>query len=398
MCGLISVISKNANGLTKEQTNAFNDLLYLDALRGMDSTGVFMVDNQGNLELAKEASSGPIFRETKEYKDLLGRSFMRGSALVGHNRAATKGIVNDENAHPFVVDDTITLVHNGTLYNHKELANTEVDSHAIAHTIHENGGNVEAALQKISGAYALIWHNFKEDTLNFVRNSQRPLHWVETKDSWIWASEANMLSWIVQRYNFKPESEIHLLGEGTLVTYSLADRKWTVDNKKIALTRYLPPVVYAPPWKREETVHEVTPLPERVKDTAKLILREDAIASSMSINTSARNFMREMDGISAHSYQTGVCIDYEKQSSGAYAIYAYHEMEPDIIIKCFLPNDTPESTVLRMACDNEKAIFKILNRQWRAYFNKAHGEGYGMLISNDYTIITEMADDYIGAI
>lgn len=397
MCGLIGLINKNSHGFSKDQQNAFNDLLYLDALRGMDSTGVFMVDNVGNLEIAKEASAATWFREQKEYKELLGRSFQKGSAMIGHNRAATKGVVNDENAHPFIVDNTITLVHNGTLYNHKQLADTEVDSHAIAHVIHENGDDVEKALQKINGAYALIWHDFNKDTVNFVRNSQRPLHWVETKDSWIWASEANMLHWIVTRYNFTTETEVKQLPENVLCTFHLSGKKWGVESKEIKPAKTYYPVVhqhsnpyanmcdYEPPIRHEA---EIIPISERVKETARLVLQEDAIAKNLKINMPAMRFMTAADGIENQSYQVGICCDYEwingVDGTKGYVLYAYHEMEPDILIKCFITKDKEDEEMMDLAYNNKRAVFKILNRQWRAYTDKSNGEGYGMLNSNSF--------------
>ena len=172
MCGLVGVVTKNGNGLTRDQVDAFNDLLFIDALRGMDSTGVFLIDRDGSMDMAKEATASPEFRTKAEYKDLLASAFRSGRALVGHNRAATRGTVTDQNAHPFVVDDRITLVHNGTLWNGWEKmtkSKVDVDSHAIAHKIHECGDDVEKALQQVDGAYALIWHDFKNNTLNFIQ-------------------------------------------------------------------------------------------------------------------------------------------------------------------------------------------------------------------------------------
>jgi len=248
MCGLVAFITKKNNGFDKEQVDAFDNLLYIDALRGMDSTGVFVVDRSGSMDLAKEASASFYYRQDHEYKKLLTKAFQSGRALVGHNRAATKGEVVDENAHPFVVDDRITLCHNGTLWgDFRQLTKqkVEVDSHAIAHKIHEKGDDVEAALQEVNGAYALIWHDFKHNTLNFVRNAQRPLHWVEVKDGWIWASEANMIEWILARYDFKPIDSVSPLEAGTLVTYDFKNESWKVDNKTIKLEapkpHYVPP-------------------------------------------------------------------------------------------------------------------------------------------------------------
>jgi len=237
MCGLICVIPKKSHGFTKELIDVFDMLLFADQIRGMDSTGVFMVERDGTMSLAKEASNATEFRATKTYQDILSQAFRTGVALVGHNRAATRGEVSDANAHPFVVDDTITLVHNGTLYgDHKKLADTVVDSHAIAHVIHNHNDDVTAALKEINGAYALIWHDFKAQTINVIRNSQRPLHWMETDDAWIWASADDMLMWMVAKFRLKLVSEVQMLSPSTLVTYKRNKGTWDLTTQELDLT------------------------------------------------------------------------------------------------------------------------------------------------------------------
>ena len=67
-----------------------------------------------------------------EKSDMGKRVISKGKALIGHNRKATVGSVNNATAHPFVVGDSFAMVHNGTLRNHKALADTVVDSEALA--------------------------------------------------------------------------------------------------------------------------------------------------------------------------------------------------------------------------------------------------------------------------
>lgn len=239
MCGLVGVIAKHT--MWKAHTDMFHELLYVDNFRGRDSTGVFMVDKDGDLEVIKEASCSPDFQRTLEYETIMKNAYARGRAVIGHNRAATKGTVNDENAHPFIVDNRIILVHNGTLFgDYKKLAGegneVEVDSHAIAHLIHKHGDNVEAALQEVNGAFALIWFDMENQTLNFVRNSQRPLYWLETNDCYMWASEKNFLDWMVSRHNLT-NAKIAQLAEGVLCTIKFHKNNVELTNKKISFTK-----------------------------------------------------------------------------------------------------------------------------------------------------------------
>ena len=49
MCGIVGIATKQNNGFTSAEGDMFRDMLYLDAFRGWDSTGVFGVDK--NLSL-----------------------------------------------------------------------------------------------------------------------------------------------------------------------------------------------------------------------------------------------------------------------------------------------------------------------------------------------------------
>lgn len=238
MCGLVGVINKYSYGFTQDQQNVFNTLLFVDMLRGPDSTGVFAVSNTGNVITAKEASNSVDFMKHHEFNELHKRVFRSGSALIGHNRKATRGEIIDENAHPFVVDNNIVLVHNGTMFgDHKKHAEVEVDSHAIAHLIHEKG-DVGKALGSFYGAYALIWYDFEQGTLNMIRNSQRPLWFMETHGSWIWSSEREMLEFVQGRFNMQVKEAPQEIPVDTLFTYTLLEKGgWDFTNKAVDIVR-----------------------------------------------------------------------------------------------------------------------------------------------------------------
>lgn len=230
MCGLVMVVTKNQNGFNSKQQDVFDTLLFLDTLRGEDSTGAFVVDNLGNVKLAKAADQAPVYMMTKEYKELSIQAFRTGWAMVGHNRKATKGSITDANAHPFVVDDNIVLVHNGTFNcDHRKIKDTEVDSEAIAHALNENS-DVEATLRTINAAYALIWYNVAKKQLNMIRNFSRPLWYMETSDSYIVASEEAFLKFVIDKHNLTPKEKPYELKEYNLFTLTLEDNKTTDTN------------------------------------------------------------------------------------------------------------------------------------------------------------------------
>lgn len=239
MCGLVGLISKNTMGMNRDQQEVFASLLFVDLLRGADSTGAFVVDYNGNVVVAKDATHSVDFIRSKEYDLVNKRAFSNGMALIGHNRKATRGDIVDRNAHPFNVDNNIILVHNGTMTSdHKKHADVEVDSHAIAHLIHEKK-DVGKALSEFYGAYALIWYDVQAATINMIRNDQRPLWWMETPNAWIWASTPDMLEFVRHRHDLKPIVEPTELSDHVLQTFKLdvVKKAWDVSNSKVELTR-----------------------------------------------------------------------------------------------------------------------------------------------------------------
>ena len=230
MCGLVAVISKYLNGFSQDQRDIFDTLLFVDTLRGNDSTGAFVVSNLGNVTLAKEASAATRYMNTPEYKSLRNDAFSNGWAMVGHNRNATRGAITDVNAHPFVIDDRIVLVHNGSYFgDHKKLKDTEVDSEAIAHSLAEEK-DPELALRKVDAAYALIWYDVDNKTINMVRNSARPLWRMELAGSYVIASEEAFLQMVKYRYKYSPTNEPKEIEPYDMHSFKLNDDKSTTET------------------------------------------------------------------------------------------------------------------------------------------------------------------------
>lgn len=226
MCGHVGVICKNPGGLFTRDVDMFEDMLYIDALRGDDATGVCMITRQHGAVVLKEASHSAWFTYGKEYNEERGKFVSDGRALLGHNRKATIGGAKDANAHPFVIDDRVVFFHNGTLHSHLHLAQTEVDSEALGqHLAKANGDPEQVAeqLTEVSGAYACVWYDAEKNTIYFLRNAQRPLALIEMDNGdFLYASEAWMATGAAARRNQKVKDVISL-DVDTLYSLSLTD-------------------------------------------------------------------------------------------------------------------------------------------------------------------------------
>lgn len=203
MCGLVGAVGSSVYLNEK----IFHQLLVVDSVRGLDSTGVLAVFNDWSWRVKKNI--GPPFNlmYRPDYQEQITKAKKPVFVWMGHNRAATKGEVIHRNAHPFVHGNLI-LAHNGTLYStyaltkeHKNPFGT--DSEAICHHLSQNP--IEDTWKAIKGAAALSWWDSHLLTMNLITNGERPLSFVfsEDKKNLYWASEAWMLSGILNRHNVK---------------------------------------------------------------------------------------------------------------------------------------------------------------------------------------------------
>lgn len=207
MCGHIGFISKGISGLFNKDLNMFEDLLYIDGLRGEDATGVCMITKHSGAKVLKQCSDASWFMYAKAYKTLRDSVVSDARAMLGHNRKATVGGAKDECAHPFIIDDRSVFFHNGTLHNHKAIADTEVDSEALGLLFSSCEGNITKltdATSKVNGAYACVWYDADVNKVYFLRNSQRTFYIGETASGdLVYASEAWMIAGIAARHGVK---------------------------------------------------------------------------------------------------------------------------------------------------------------------------------------------------
>lgn len=233
--------------------------MIVDSLRGVDSTGVAVVNRVDDVKVAKAVGNPFELVESRTYTNALVGA---NKVIIGHNRYGTQGKVNKRNAHPFEFD-TLVGAHNGTLRSKHKLddsRNFDVDSENLYHHIDKLG--LHSAMEHLEGAWSLVWWDKLEGTLNFLRNKERPMY--ITKDAagtcMFWASEDWMLRGCMGRagVGYQPviETEVDMHYSFEINNFGVISKPRVVEMK----SRHVPFVTGATytTWNNGvKTVHQV---------------------------------------------------------------------------------------------------------------------------------------------
>lgn len=187
MCGLAGM----AGDLNHQLKEAFKDLLIVTQFRGRDSTGVFAVRNDNTYDHLKGLGTPELLLDRKAFDARVLTGIPK--VIAGHCRSKTVGDNTVENAHPYDFDNLIGM-HNGTLRSAHKLDGHDyrrTDSFSLYSDMSKNGLSDTMTRVDPDGAYALVWWDAQDNTLNFLRNDQRPLWfaWTKNKRAIVWASE-----------------------------------------------------------------------------------------------------------------------------------------------------------------------------------------------------------------
>lgn len=249
MCGIFGIINPTGKFITGVYS-MLPDFVHAGTIRGIDGTGLVKVFRSGEATWIKAAVPGYDFHKVAGVNE-----FMTGVGdcpfIIGHHRAATKGTINNENTHPFQ-HKHIYLVHNGTVTRTKELANghdVSVDSHMICNHIADKG--LQETINELYGAYSLVFYDEEKMSLNFIRNEERPMNFLYTKEGIIiYCSETLMGQWLAARRGFTVTktmgATIHThyefkQGESEPIeTIVKPDRKWIAPVKAALTSAYSP--------------------------------------------------------------------------------------------------------------------------------------------------------------
>lgn len=228
MCGIVGVAGK----VGYKERQIFKDLMDVCQVRGRDGSGVVRVKPNNEYTWVKRAGSPSFLFDTKMYD----REIDSGDSkvLIGHCRAKTVGDSSTKNSHPFDFPGKVCGVHNGTLkawWSMKKGKDFDVDSECLYWHISENGlhDTIRHTVDK-EGAWALVFWDAENNSLNFLRNDQRPLFFTHNKDktAMFWASEPWMFNAVSRK------TELWDGDEGNTVYALPVDTHWkfTIDSNK----------------------------------------------------------------------------------------------------------------------------------------------------------------------
>ncbi len=187
----------NISGALKQHNKKWHNIDALRFLamfgsdRGKDSFGI-----SHNNEISYWVREGYNGNEGNAALIFQSQSFpenIKTPIVLMHNRAATVGIVNENGAHPYIIDNLMVGMKNGTLYNHEALgkkyniepAEWNTDSELLLTIIHRYGTDV---LKEYIGGCAMAWffldepdklYLWKGASLNYNKiEEERPLWYV----------------------------------------------------------------------------------------------------------------------------------------------------------------------------------------------------------------------------
>jgi len=178
MCGIVGYIGE------RQAVSTLLEGLERLEYRGYDSAGVAIWDD-GESHVVR--CRGKVSELRRRLED----TPLSGCLGIGHTRWATHGRPSDENAHPHKVDG-ISVVHNGIIENHLALrslleaggsvfsseTDTEIFAHLIASEVKKAaslGDALRSALERVTGAYAIVVMNDAEPNVLIAAKNASPL-------------------------------------------------------------------------------------------------------------------------------------------------------------------------------------------------------------------------------
>ena len=169
MCGIVGIIAETSQNVVSSVLESLKKLEY----RGYDSAGIAIFNNQDCLKVIKTVGKvDDLIAKEQNYNYC-------GNIALAHTRWATHGKPTENNAHPHISNNQITVVHNGIIENFAQLKQSllsdgylftsDTDTEVVAHLIHKQLQKskdfllaVHQAIQFLEGSFALLVFNAQD--------------------------------------------------------------------------------------------------------------------------------------------------------------------------------------------------------------------------------------------
>lgn len=218
MCGLFGF-----NGKQKPIIAKLKILGIYNISRGKDSCGYWF---NGTYERSKAYNE-------QEFDDYIEKNIIKnptkttnGYTFIGHTRQGSAGFGKTlDNAHPFIIDESFVLAHNGTIQNYEDLLKKydinekfSVDSKAFGTLINRIGYSI---LEEYIGYAALLMTDINDPGTIAVYHGEskqyragqpveeRPLYFLETKEGVYFSSLKESLMAIRENEDEEPKNLVY---------------------------------------------------------------------------------------------------------------------------------------------------------------------------------------------
>ena len=215
MCGIVGGVT-NTN-IIPLLLKGLNCLEY----RGYDSSGLIVLSKDNSFDRARSVGKVKNLEES-----IKARKYeISGNIGIAHTRWATHGEPSNQNAHPHVSKNSVSVVHNGIIENYLELKNiqltkgysftSETDTEVIAHEIDLSMKSsddlisaVNKALKSLKGSYGLgIISSKYPDRLIAARKGSPLLIGVGKNCNYIASDQMALLS-VTKKFIFLEEGDV----------------------------------------------------------------------------------------------------------------------------------------------------------------------------------------------
>lgn len=224
MCGIVGAVAQR--DVAAILLEGLKRLEY----RGYDSAGISVTTSDSvNTRIRRVG-------KVQALVDAVAEHGAAGGTGIAHTRWATHGEPNENNAHPHLSCERITIVHNGIIENHEELRSTlsgegydfvtDTDSEVICHLIHREMKStdnllaaVQSAVKHLDGAYGTVVMDNNDPERLVVARSGSPLVIGYGIGEHFVASDQLALLPVTRRFAFLEEGDVAEVTRNTVSIY-----------------------------------------------------------------------------------------------------------------------------------------------------------------------------------